>query len=201
MTHTSTPISLTHTPPAHSQTEIRITRRCLWVKNIIKVINLYLNRPLRVFPVCLGEGRKRTRFPRSLSALCNYVHVSSEIRSWRRLLDQVKKSSPGALDSYVADAAGGCSPVFLRTFRRANGAPVPTRGSVLQKKRTPAPSDSLPCSGTVIWVRCWGWRRNPNAWGTAGGWPWRTWGIAWGCTGPRCAASTEAPRSPWTVSC
>lgn len=90
VTHTSTPISLTHTPPAHSQTEIRITRRCLWVKNIIKVINLYLNRPLRVFPVCLGEGRRRTRFPHSLSALCNYVHVSSEIRSWRRLLDQVK---------------------------------------------------------------------------------------------------------------
>lgn len=170
------------------------------MKNIIKVINLYLNRPLRVFPVCLGEGRKRTRFPRSLSALCNYVHVSSKIRSWRRLLDQVKKSSPGALNSYVADAAGGCSPVFLWTFQRADAAPVPVRGSVLQKQRTSAPSDSLPCSETVIWVRRWGWRRSRNAWGTGAGWR-RRWGTSWGCTGLRCAASTEAPRSPWTVSC
>lgn len=60
------------------------------MKNIEKVINVYLTRPLRVFPLCLGEGRQRTRFPRSVSALCNYVHFSSEISLWRRLLDQVK---------------------------------------------------------------------------------------------------------------
>lgn len=46
------------------------------VKNIIKVINLYLNRPLRVFfPLMLRWKRQWTRPSCSLSALCNSVCV------------------------------------------------------------------------------------------------------------------------------
>lgn len=45
------------------------------VKNIIKVINLYLNRPLRVFSPYARWKRQRTRPSCSLSALCNSVCV------------------------------------------------------------------------------------------------------------------------------
>lgn len=94
---------------------------------------------------------------------------------------------------------GGCFPVILWKFQKANSALVPTRGSVLQN-HTSVPSETLPRSGSVIWVRCWGWRKNQNSWGTGKEWP-RTWGILWGCRGPHCVASTAAPRSPWIVSC
>lgn len=107
---------------------------------------------------------------------------------WTKL--KVFPQSPRLVSSRYG---GGCSPVILWKFQKACSALVPTRGSV-QQKRTSEPS------GSVIWARCWGWRRNPNSWGTGKGWP-RMWGISWGCTGPRCAASTAAPRSPWRVSC
>lgn len=49
------------------------------VKNVVKVINLCLIRPLRDFPLKLRWKRQWTRFSRSLSALCNKFHVDSEI--------------------------------------------------------------------------------------------------------------------------
>lgn len=48
-------------------------------RNIIKVINLYLDRALRVFLLKLRWRRQWTRFSRSLSALCNKFQVDSEI--------------------------------------------------------------------------------------------------------------------------
>lgn len=53
-------------------------------------INLYLNRPLRVFPFMRRWKRQRTRSSRSVSALCNSVHVDpfQQHRLGRSLLDE-----------------------------------------------------------------------------------------------------------------
>lgn len=57
-----------------------------------------------------------------------------------------------------------------------------------------------PAGRSVIWATRWGWGRSRNCAATGRGWR-GTRGTCRSRTGPRCAASTAAPRSPWTGAC
>lgn len=184
-----------------SQTKTKITRRLSVVKNIIKVINLYLNRPLRVFfPLLLRWKRQWTRPSCSWSALCNSVHVDP---FWDLCGGG---SGTGSKSSSRVPVSTGALGVATLQFPSGQHVSTTVALAPMGVVRV-SPADLYKCLWTVsqlpesvIWVRCWGWGRSRSSSVTGRGQR-RTWGTSWGCTSPRCATSTAAPRSPWTVSC